>query len=106
METNNIDYRLDIYNAIDRYQEQMTEHDALFAIMFNTLEGDLYMAPLGDVNLLSLCLANDDNCVPIKTNLDKRRHDHAKSMVLNMAINILRTDKALKEKFDIALTKI
>jgi len=98
-----MDYRLDLYNAVGKFQEQMTDDDALFIVCNNTKQGDLLIGLDGDVNIISAVLANDNNYVKIENKDHKLKHEAAKRMVLNMAINILRTDKDLRNKFSIAI---
>lgn len=101
-----MDYRLDLFNAVDKYQEQMTEDDALFIICHNSIDGDFLLGLDGDVNLISSVLANDNGYVNIDTEQKKLSHEQAKKMVLNMAINILRTNEGLKKKFTIAIKSL
>jgi hypothetical protein len=101
-----MDYRLDLFNAVEKFQEQMTKDDALFIICHNSKQGDLLMGLDGEVNLISSVLANDNGYVNIETKEQKVRHEQAKRMVLNIAINILRTDEDLRKKFIIAIQSI
>ncbi len=101
-----MDYRLDLFNAIDAYQKQMTEDDALFFIAYNTKDGDLMMGLEGNVDLISNVMANDNELVMIDSKEHRINFERSKSMVLNIAINILRTDASLKSKFELALKKI
>lgn len=98
-----MDHRLDLFNAVEKFQENMSVEDALFIICHNSEDGDLLMAIEGDVNLISSVMANDNGYVNFKTNEDKIRHEQSKRMVLNIAINILRTDEDLRIKFITAL---
>lgn len=101
-----MDYRLDLHNAVDKFQEQMTEDDALFIICNNTKQGDLLIGLDGDVNIISAVLANDNGYVNIETQEQKNKHESAKRMVLNIAINILRTDTGLRKKFKVAVDNL
>jgi hypothetical protein len=101
-----MDYRLDLFNAVERFQEQMTEDDALFIICHNSKQGDLLLGLDGEVNLISSVLANDNFYVNIENKEQKLRHEQAKRMVLNMAINILRTDEDLRKKFVIGMQSL
>ena len=98
-----MDYRLDLFNAVEKFQEQMTEDDALFIICHNSKQGDLLLGLDGEVNLISSVLANDNGYVNIENKEQKVKHEQAKRMVLNMAINILRTDEDLRKKFAIGM---
>jgi len=42
METTNMDYRLDLFNAVEKYCESMSEEDAIFVIAHNTKNNDLF----------------------------------------------------------------
>ena len=94
-----MDYRLDLYNAITNYQNNMDKHDSLFVICHNCKDGDLVIGLDGDVDFISSILSNYNGYVNIKTKEDKLRHEYVKSMVLNMAINILKSDSRLKDLF-------
>ena len=101
-----MDYRLDLFNAVEKFQEQMTEDDALFIICHNSKQGDLLLGLDGNVDLISSVLSNDNEYVNIENKEQKIRHEQAKRMVLNMAINILRTDSDLRNKFSIAMSQL
>jgi hypothetical protein len=101
-----MDYRLDLFNAVEKFQEQMTEDDALFIICHNSKQGDLLLGLNGKVDLISSVLANDNGYVNIENKEQKVRHEQAKRMVLNMAINILRTDEDLRKKFIIGMQSL
>ena len=101
-----MDYRLDLFNAVEKYQEQMTEDDALFIICHNSKQGDLFIGLDGEVNIISSVLTNDNGYVIIENKEQKIRHQQAKRMVLNIAINILRTDEDLRKKFVIGMQSL
>lgn len=101
-----MDYRLDLYNAIEKFQEQMTTEDALFVICHNSKQGDLILGLDGDVKLIAGVLANDNGYVNIENKAQKIRHEQTKRMVLNIAINILRTDEDLRKRFIIAMQSL
>jgi hypothetical protein len=103
-----MDYRLDLHNAVDKFEEQMTEDDALFIICHNTKQGDLLLGLSGDVNIISSVLANDNGYgyVNFENKNQKIKYEKTQKMVLNMAINILRTDKDLLKKFSIAIKSL
>jgi len=84
----------------------MTEDDALFIICHNSKQGDLLLGLDGEVNLISSVLANDNGYVNIENKEQKVKHEQAKRMVLNMAINILRTDEDLRKKFVIGMQSL
>ena len=84
----------------------MTEDDALFIICHNSKQGDLLIGLDGEVNIISTVLANDNGYVNLETKEQKMKHEQAKRMVLNMAINVIRTDDDLRKKFSIAMQSI
>ena len=87
-----MDYRLDLHNAVDKFEEQMTKDDALFILCHNSKQGDLLLGLNGDVN--------------IQNKNQEVKYKKTQAMVLNMAINILRVDKDLRKKFDIAVNAL
>lgn len=95
----NMDYRLDLFNAVQNFQEEITNDDALFFISHNSKQGDLIIAVNGDVNLISSVLANDNGYVNFINKEQEERHEYAKKMILNIAINVLRTNPILRKKF-------
>lgn len=101
-----MDYRLDLFNAVKNFQEQMTKDDAIFIICHNSKQGDLFMCLDGELDLISSILANDNGYVNIENKEQKARHEQIKRMTLNIAINILRSDKSLYKKFDIAMQSL
>ena len=101
-----MDYRLDLWNAVDKFEEQMTEDDALFIICHNSKQGDLLLGLSGDVNIISSILADDYDCVNIENKSQEVKYKKTQAMVLNMAINILRVDKDLRKKFNIAVNAL
>ena len=80
----------------------MTEDEAIFVIAFNSIDKDLMIALDGNINLISHVMSN----IQINSEEEKSNLDNSKSMVLNIAINILRTDKSLMKKFEIAMKTI
>ena len=66
-----MDYRLDLFNAVEKFQEEMTEDDALFIICHNSKQGDLILGLYGDVDLVSSVLANDNGYV----NFENTKHE-------------------------------
>jgi hypothetical protein len=84
----------------------MTEEDALFIVAFNSQEGDLIMGIEGNVNLLSLVLS-DMSGVEMEKNKDKiENFKETQRNVLNIALNILRTNEDYRNKFKIAIDTI
>lgn len=93
-----MDYRLDLYNAVQQYENNMNEDDVLFILCHNKKEGDSLSAILGDVSVLSMMLSVD-GYVKINTPTDRENLDSLKGNILNMAINIINTDKELYDAF-------
>jgi hypothetical protein len=99
-----MDYRLDLFNAIDNYLKHMTKQDAIFIVAHNAKDGDLMLGIDGDIDFLSGVLSG--NSVKIESKEEAARFEQTKSMVLNIAINILNSDNTLKDKFQIALNNL
>jgi hypothetical protein len=84
----NIDYRLDLFNAIRNYQDQMDDNDFIFALINDKIDGDLIIALSGDTDLFSSSLSI--NGLLQDAPIDKiEAHEDAKKVVLNAALNIL-----------------
>lgn len=92
-----MDYRLDLFNAIHKYQENCTEDDSIFTIIYNKKDGDLILTVDGDEGIFGAILGTDD-FVNLATVEDRVRFEHVKKVVLNMAVNILQSDN---DKLDI-----
>jgi hypothetical protein len=99
MEIVNIDYRLDLYNAIQKYCEQMTKEDAVFFIVHNTKDNDLFASLNGDWQILSAVLSDNKGYVNLLNEEDRQRHNTMQEAVLNMAVNILANHDEYKQKF-------
>ena len=99
----NIDYRLDLYNAIDKFKEEMNEDDAMLIICHNSKQGDLVMGLLGDVDLLSGVLSNAHGHINYESEEHKINYEQTRSFVLNIALNIINSDEAIFKKFLIAM---
>jgi hypothetical protein len=100
-----MDYRLDLYNQVKKYKEQMTEDDALFCISINKKEGDLLMAAVGDTRVILAVICNEGNYVNFRNEKDKALHDKMKSWILYMAKCILESDNELKNDFINSISK-
>ncbi|CAB4215739.1 hypothetical protein UFOVP1483_47 [uncultured Caudovirales phage] len=102
----NMDYRLDLFNAVSAYQKHMTKDDALLFVSYNLEDGDIMMGLDGNVNIMSAVFANENGAMKLST-LEKRvQFRKAQSAVLNIASNILRVDKKFYNKFKIVMGKI
>lgn len=99
-----MDYRLDFYNAVEAFKNEMKDGDALFIISGNHNEGDILLGIAGDVNFFSAILSNPDDFIRIKDQEQETNHKLTKNAVLNMAINILNHDDNLRKNFTKALT--
>lgn len=101
-----MDYRLDLYNAITRYQEQMTEEDALFIICNNSRQGDLFFGIDGDLQILGAIVMSGSNYVNIETKKQKKAHRDAQRGILNLAYWIIKSDEKLLAEFKKGLETI
>ena len=97
-----MDYRLDLFNAVNNYIKEMTEDEAIFFMAFNSKDKDLMLALDGNIKLLVHVMSN----LEINSGEEESSLEKTKSMVLNIAINILNNDKSLMDKFQIALKSI
>lgn len=88
----NIDYRLDLFNAVENYNNNIDiENDALFIICHNKETGDAMTSFLGDEIILSQMLTVKGYCNIEKS--DKKKFDSMQNMILNIAYNILLENK-------------
>jgi hypothetical protein len=94
----NIDYRLDLFNAVDKFNENMNlESDALF-IISKSSHGDNFSALTGNVDMLYLMLSRFN----LLENLSNEQIESFKSMqgfILNSAFNILEHNENEREIF-------
>jgi hypothetical protein len=100
----NIDYRLDLFNAVDKFNESMNpESDALF-IISKSNDGDNFSALTGNVDMLYLMLSRFD----FVENLSNEQIESFKSMqafILNSAFHILEYNENEREIFINAFKK-
>jgi 23S rRNA U2552 (ribose-2'-O)-methylase RlmE/FtsJ len=94
-----MDYRLDFFNAVKKYQENSTEDDTLFIIACNSIGGDVILCLDGHVDILSLVLSDTNAYVKFKNKEQKLVYEESQKAVLDMAINILKTNKSLRKVF-------
>jgi hypothetical protein len=97
-----MDYRLDLFNAVNNYVKKMTQDEAVFVIAFNSRDKDLMMALDGNTDLISHIMSN----IEIKSEEERAHLETSKAMILNIAINILNTDRSLMNKFKIVIESI
>jgi hypothetical protein len=94
----NIDYRLDLFNAVDKFNENMNpESDALF-IISKSNDGDNFSALTGNAEILYLMLSRFD----FIENLSNEQKESFKSMqafILNSAFTILMYNENDREIF-------
>jgi len=100
-----MDYRLDLFNAVGVYEKESTEDDCLFILCHNKKSGDCLSAIIGDTEILSALLSTEGY---VKTSSEEEIEKLKKMQrqILNVAINILNTDKELKKKFEFALSQL
>ncbi len=106
METTNMDYRLDLFNAVEKYCESMSEEDAIFVIAHNTKNNDLFASLNGNWEIISSVLSDNKGYINLIDESDRKRHEEMQNAVLNMAINILHNNEDYKHKFKQVLETI
>lgn len=92
-----MDYRLDLYNAVENYENEMNEDDGLFIVCHNAKDGDMLVGISGNLDVLINAVSNPNGYVKIETKEQLERHDGAQGMILNMALNILENKPELKK---------
>lgn len=102
----NIDYRLDLFNALKNYQENMTDDDSILLVCHNFSQGDLLLGVDGNIDNISAVLTNEHGEVNLKTKAEKKKFAYVRSSILNVAINILRADSELRKKFSLAMMNL
>lgn len=97
---NNIDYRLDLYNSIKGFISDMDcKNDSLFVVWHNMESGEIVSVAAGDVNILSAACSNDAGYHLLENDKQKQTLTNIQSFVLNIAINVLRTNPDKIDKF-------
>ena len=100
----NIDYRLDLFNAVDKFNENMnSENDALFIISRSTY-GDNFSALTGNIDLLIVMLSRFGS-LEILNNEQKESYQSMQYFILSSALSILEHDKDKKQIFIEALNE-
>ena len=92
-----MDYRLDLYNAVSNYHEQMESDDVLFVVAYNNKNKDLMTVFNGNSFLLSKALSPNCSEVPSE---HKEKYEFTQRAILNIAASIILTNKELKIEFD------
>ncbi len=99
-----MDYRLDLFNAVKNYCENSQGDDSLLIVCHNPKDGDVLYLSHGDVTYLSAAISNaEDKYINFETEEQKKAYQQTQFCILNMAANILRENKELKTKFEIAM---
>lgn len=91
-----MDYRLDLYNAVRNYQMNKNDKEAIFIIVYNTEDGDLFTGIDGDAGVLCSILGDTDKD-SIMGNMEVFKD--TQKMILNIAFNILCGNSSLRESF-------
>jgi hypothetical protein len=85
-----MDYRLDLFNAVQEYGKNANENDALLLICYNFEHGDLILSCDGRTSELYKLFSKG---------VTKEDITDVKQCILENALNILANDKELLEKF-------
>jgi hypothetical protein len=92
-----MDYRLDLFNAVQEYGKHVTDDDALLLICYNFEHGDLILSCDGRTSELYKLFNKG------ATNGDIT---DVRNAILENALNILANDKDLLEKFKTKLCNL
>jgi len=100
-----MDYRLDLYNAVGNYIDNASEHDALLVVTYNSKQGDYIFAIYGDNHQIPQLLASNDfreqpSMEEVESLLEIRE------TILNTAICLITYDKELRTMFTNAINKM
>lgn len=93
-----MDYRLDLFNAIQNYQDNMTSNDALLVIAYNKQDNDLIMGLDGDWQIISE-VASTDEMISIENVEQAQKFRYLQESILNIAANILNNNEEDRLKF-------
>lgn len=88
-----MDYRLDLYNAINNYGENANKDDVALIIVHNKKDGDLVTSFIGDWEILSAALTTEGYINNAEAT------EQIKNSILNIAFNIAMKDQTVKQKF-------
>jgi hypothetical protein len=94
----NIDYRLDLFNAIKEYNKNAIKEDNAFIILYNLEKGDLMLSSGGDPRVISSIFTNENNFIKLDGEAKTNWEDMRKAL-LNAAVNCIRTDNDVKGMF-------
>jgi hypothetical protein len=95
-----IDYRLDLFNAIKSYEENKTEHDNNLIIMYNDKDGDLAFSLNGMSEVFCAIMTNENEFINFENDRQREGHKGIKKIVLNMSLNLIRTDTNVRKVFE------
>lgn len=101
-----MDYRLDLWNAIQNYEKQMSDEDALIILACNKDEGDLAIGISGDSLLMIECISNGKNLIQFQNQEQKARFDYLENILLNATLNILKNNPSHLQKFEIGIANL
>lgn len=93
-----MDYRLDLFNAVTNYQDNMTANDALLVIAYNKELGDLIMGLDGDWEIISR-IVSGDGLIPLNQSDSVKKFKYLQECILNIAANILNENDEYRAKF-------
>jgi hypothetical protein len=96
MKKNEMDYRLDLINDLNKHIEKCGENDSLLALSHNSKTGGLICVLNGDWKDLSSLFSIKGY---VNTNDDKGSFKDIRSFILNSTINMCNNDKDLKNDF-------
>jgi hypothetical protein len=85
-----MDYKLDLFNAVQEYGKHVTDDDALLLICYNFEHGDLILSCDGRTSELYKLFSKG---------VTKEDITDVKQCILENALNILANDKELLQKF-------
>lgn len=99
----NIDYRLDLYNAVEKFVENMNEdNDSLF-IVTRSKHADNFSALTGNLDLIYEVMVSN-NIIDKPTSKQLEGYTSMQNFILNCASNILVNDEIKKQIFINAIT--
>jgi hypothetical protein len=83
-----MDARLDLYNAVNKYQEEMNpESESIMLIEHSRNEGGLFIFLSGEMNDLSKILSDTNGYINSESKQQKDEVERLKKHILNIAIN-------------------
>jgi dsRNA-specific ribonuclease len=100
-----MDYRLDLYNAVDNYNQNANKDDVAIIIIHNKADGDLFTSFTGDWEILSAALTTKGYINESNTDEGNEAIENMRAAILNIAYNIAMKDETVKQKFKTALNE-